>query len=118
MEDKRNFFRFKLLLKGEVELEAGANLPHEMRMTDFSRGGLRIFVPRKDFSSPNTVKLKVYIPHKSAPVSISGNVKWLRPKENGLEIGTKIQEINAADKSEILDYAYNIWKENKKTEHT
>jgi len=114
MEDKRNSFRFKLLLKGEVEIEVGANLPYEIHMTDFSRGGLRIFIPRKDFSSPNTVKLKVYIPHRSTLISIIGKVKWMRPKEGGLEIGAQIQQIDPVCKNEILDYAYNIWKDKKK----
>lgn len=118
MGEKRKYIRFKLLLKGEIEIEAGSGLAtsSEAYITDFSREGLRIFIPRKDFSKPDTVKLKVYMPNAHHPILIHAKVQWIKPKDDGLEIGTKIDRIDPEDKNEILDYAYEIWKEKKSKE--
>lgn len=113
MEDRRKFFRFKLLLKGDVEFEVGADSMPQIHMTDFSRSGLRIFIPKKGLSNPNIVKLAVYMPHRNTPISITGRIRWMQPKEEGLEIGAQIKQIDPAEKSEILDYAYKIWKTKK-----
>lgn len=114
MEDKRKYFRFKLLLKGQIEIEAKANFPYEVHMTDFSRDGIRIFIPKKDYSNPDIAKISLYLPHKNFPIPILGKIKWMRPKEGGLEIGAQIKQIDSVCKNDILDYAYNIWREKKK----
>lgn len=115
MQDKRQFIRFKLLLKGEVEIEAGVSPSSKVHLVDFSRGGLKIFVPKGDFSRTNLLKLKIHLPDRPLPIFLQGIVRWIQSRDEGWEIGASISQIDSADKSEILDYAYKIWKE-KRTE--
>lgn len=115
MEEKREFIRFQLLLKGEIEVEAGTGFSSEAQMIDFSRGGLRLFVPREDFSKTSMLKLRVYLPNRHLPVVMQGGVKWIKCREGGWEIGAKLGHIHPSDKNEILEYAYNAWKEKEKT---
>lgn len=114
MEERRQFIRFKLLLKGEVEIEAGMTPSSKIQLIDFSRAGLKIFVPKGDFSRTNLLKLKVHLPNRHLPVFIQGIVKWIQTKDDGWQIGARIGQIDPADKNEILDYAYKIWREKKK----
>lgn len=113
-KERRQFIRFKLLLKGEVELEAGTEFSSGMHTIDFSRAGVRIFIPKKNFTKPESLKLKVNLPDRNIPVKINGGVKWMHSQDNGWEIGAKIDDIDPADKCEILEYAYKLWKEKKK----
>lgn len=113
MEEKRQFIRFKILLKGEMEFAVGAGtkISPKVQLIDFSRAGVRIFIPGHDFTKTNSFQLKVSLPNRPFPISIQGAVRWIRPKDDGWEIGAKIGQIDPVDKSEILDYAYNLWKE-------
>jgi hypothetical protein len=113
MEEKRQFIRFKILLKGEFEFAVGAGtkIYSKVQLIDFSRAGVRIFIPKHDFTKTNSFQLKVSLPNRPFPILIQGAVRWIQPKDDGWEIGAKIGQIDPADKGEILDYAYKLWKE-------
>lgn len=113
MVEKRKFIRFKLLLKGEFPLIVEGKFSPRLLLTDFSRGGLRILIPQTDFLKKDLVTLKIYLPNRTPPISIHGGIKWMGPKEDYWEVGININKMNPIDKSEILDYAYKIWREKK-----
>lgn len=116
MEERRRFFRFNLLLKGEVATESQNRLSSQVELLNFSREGFRIFVPQKEFLKTDLLGINVQLPDRDIPIHIQGLVKWLSPARGGYEIGEEIHRIEVSEKTEILDYAYNLWKKNKKKE--
>ena len=111
MVEKRRFIRLKFLLRGEVETEAGSR---EIEILDFSRKGLKFYVPQGDFTEVDPLKLKAYLPTRSLPVSIQSRIRWIQPQRQGYEIGTEIEGMDLYAKEEILDFAYDKWKKDIK----
>jgi len=110
MSERRKFIRFKLLLKGEFQLEVKKGTS-SAKIIDFSREGLRLLITQVSFLSNTSVSLNVYLPDKHTPISIQGKIKWIRSVENYMEMGIKIENISPIGKSEILDHAYKRWRE-------
>jgi c-di-GMP-binding flagellar brake protein YcgR len=113
MEERRKHIRLKAFLAGEIQPEKETGLPSRMQLVDFSRQGLKIFTPQVDFPKTGLVKLRVYPADSKVPISLCGAIRWVQPKQEGCEIGAEIAEMDSDDKNKILDYAYNLWKEEK-----
>lgn len=111
MKERRRFKRFKVSLRVEFVLDADMEFPRRGETIDFSREGMRIFLPSTAFSKDERIPLKVYLPNRALPIFLEGRVKWIKAKEGMWEIGFKIEEIDPKDKSEILEYAYKLWRE-------
>ena len=109
MEEKRRFIRFKLLLKAEIESQRGSYLPIEI--VDFSRKGLRIFSSQSIFSQTDPLKIRAFLPGSPLSVSIQARFRWSQARQEGYETGAELDWIELAAKNEILDIAYNKWKE-------
>ena len=110
MGEKRRFIRFKLLLEGEASLGDERRFSSRMQLIDFSRDGLRFFIPQADFLKTGLITLKIYLPNSNVPISIRGGIRWMQPAGERWEVGMKIEKIRPADKNDILDYAYKTWK--------
>ncbi len=111
--EKRKFMRFDLRLEGEFLPAKDTSSSLDMQMIDFSRAGLRLAIPKDNFPESRLLSLKLRLPTRYHPIFIQGGVKWVRPAGNDYELGLKIEEINPVDKNEILNYAYNLWREKK-----
>ena len=109
MKDKRRFIRFNAPLRVEFSLEGRINVPRRGETIDFSREGMKVFIPSFNFSHKNTTDLKLYLPNRLAPVSVKGAIKWVKSRDSGWELGMKIAKIDSREKSEILDYVYKCW---------
>ncbi len=111
VDERRRFIRFSIVLKAIIEIEVNGEAPSQAKILEFSRDGLRLFIPKGNLFDNQLVKLRVYMPNRALPILLKGAVKWMKPKDDGWELGAKIEHVNNEDKSEILDYAYKLWKE-------
>ncbi len=114
MEERRKFLRFNVPLRVELSLEGTFTFFSRGEALDFSREGLKIVIPSAKILKDNPVELKVYLPNRPAPVSFKASVVWIKDKDDGSELGIKITDISSKEKSELLEYVYNVWKENMK----
>ena len=110
MAERRRFIRFKLLLEGEASFGNKREFSQRMQLTDFSRGGLRFLIPQIACLKADLVTLKIYLPDSNIPVSIQGGVRWMRAMGERCEVGMEIEKIRPADKGDILDYVYKVWR--------
>ena len=110
-DERRRFMRFSITLQAVIEVEVNGKDPSQAKILEFSREGLRLFIPKDNLFDKQSLKLKVYLPHRVLPVLLGGFVKWMKQKDDGWELGVKIEHVNTEEKSEILDYAYKLWKE-------
>ncbi|MBP7215784.1 MAG: PilZ domain-containing protein [Candidatus Omnitrophica bacterium] len=113
INERRRFLRFSITLKAIIELEVNGESPSQARILEFSREGLRLFIPKVNLFDKQSLKLRIYMPGATLPVLLKGSVKWMKQKEEGWELGAKIEDVNSEAKSEILEYAYKLWKEEK-----
>jgi len=111
VKEKRRYFRFQLPIKIEFDVKANLELPQEGRTIDFSREGIRILIPSLSLSKGENIELKAYLPHRASPVPFKAEIRWIKVDEEKAEVGLKITHIAPQDKSEILDYAYKLWRE-------
>ena len=106
--------RFKLPVNAEVLLEGKEKSSLRMQLIDFSREGLRFLIPQIVFFKKGLLTLKIYLPNSDVPISIQGGIRWMQPASGLWEVGMRIEKIRPADKIDILDYAYKIWKKKEK----
>ena len=112
--ERRKFIRFKVLSETEFKIrDDKKDTPLLAKVIDFSREGLRLFISESDFLKDNLLTLRVYLPNRPSPIIIQAEVRLMRLIDTCWQLGMKIREINPEEKEEILNYAYNIWKEEK-----
>ncbi|RJQ54614.1 MAG: PilZ domain-containing protein [Nitrospiraceae bacterium] len=78
---------------------------------NFSRSGCCIESGDPETSLKEILELKVRHPQKDMFVNATGDIVWKRPVGGGWLAGVRILEMDKAAKSEILDFAYDIWLE-------
>ncbi len=111
MEERRRFIRFDVPLKTEVVIKAKIDSFQEGVTKDFSREGLRLILHNFALEKNADIKLRIYVPERKEPVEVKGQVVWSKANDANWEVGIKIKEIDKEAKSQILDYAYKIWRE-------
>ena len=88
-----------------------------VEILDCSRKGLKIYAPQSNALEADPLNLRVYLPERDSPVGVKAKVRWMQPKERGCVIGTEVEWIEPDAKNEILDFAYDLWKETIKQDY-
>jgi hypothetical protein len=114
-EEKRKFLRFECLLPAEVvRVESERGLLSEAKVDEISREGLKL-VLNFDFNiHPGaTIDFRLDLPGKKGSAPVSGEVMWSKCLGNKWEVGLRIKDMHSLVKGELLDWAYNKWREQK-----
>jgi len=109
MREKRKFLRFPVSLSIKVEEEKG----YQGEVRDFSRGGVKCFFKEFDYPPQTVVNFKIQRPDRDIFVPFKGEVVWKRKLSSGWEVGINIKEFSPLFKSEILEFGYTRWLNNK-----
>ncbi|MCM8824022.1 MAG: PilZ domain-containing protein [Candidatus Omnitrophica bacterium] len=112
--ERRRFLRFDVPLRVEVKKSEEVFIVGQTR--NFSRDGFSLVVDEPDFMPQNFLEARMELPPQRGFIDVYGEIIWKRQKDNKWEIGVKIKEIDKASKSEILDYAYDKWKNRMREE--
>jgi len=112
MAEKRKFIRFDVPLNA-VQLHEMLPGPPETitsRVTDISRGGLRL-IAENQLPKGSSVNLEMNIPGDNFPIFALSEVMWSR-KVNGddCQTGLRFKDIKSEDKMKLLEYAYAEWR--------
>ena len=111
VSERRRFKRFDVPLDVRFKFAGNTSEYFSGTTINFSREGLC-------FESTDTVpklnepiELKVQVPKKNSFAFVLGDVVWKAQTSSKSLAGVRFSEIDKAIKSEILDYAYDLWVE-------
>jgi hypothetical protein len=110
--ERRKFIRFEVPL--DVTFKHADSAHYSSGITkNFSRYGCCIESVRTDLLLNDNLELQVKHPHKDILVPVSGIIVWKQQlSDDKCLLGVDILDMNKEAKSEILDFAYDIWLEN------
>ena len=113
-KEKRKFLRFECLLPVElVRVDGRDHIDRKIEARDFSREGLKLSI-NFDLEMGSDMEVKLHIPEKKLSVPVKGEIVWVKSVDNRLEAGLKIKEMDNELKSEILNWIFPRWLEEKR----
>jgi len=108
-EEKRKFPRSKCFLPAEVLRIKGKNrLIERSSIRNFSPEGAKL-VMNFNLTPGSDMEIKLSLPEKNLSVSLSAEIVWIKQKDNKIEAGLKIKEMDQKLKEEILDWLSPKW---------
>ncbi|MBI5741177.1 MAG: PilZ domain-containing protein [Nitrospirae bacterium] len=106
--DRRRYIRFDVPLE-IIFKPADDAAPYIAGLTrNFSRDGCCIESENRDMTL-QSLELKVKHPISDIYITTRGNIVWQRQVEGKWLAGISIVEMDTEAKSEILDFAYDLW---------
>jgi hypothetical protein len=115
-EDKRKYLRFNCTLPAEIiNLEPGQDLFKGAKIDDFSREGIKIIL-NFDVHPDAEVDLNFRLPDSENSVPVKAKVIWSRSRESHIELGLRIEKMDAEAKSDLFDYLYSQWRKSRAEE--
>jgi hypothetical protein len=114
-EEKRKYLRFECLVPVElVEVDENGQPGNSAFIDNISREGVRVVLDMgMDFGPGKDLKFKIYSPESRKTCSLKGEIVWIKPAGNKVEIGLRIKDMENCSKSELLDIGYNRWREDQ-----
>ena len=110
MKERRKYIRFEVPLKLEFIVSVPEKCVPKGIIKDFSREGAGLVLYDCNAEQGDDVQLKLYVPRRRNPVPVSGEIVWREYNGTVWEVGILIKDIDRVVKSEILDYAYKLWR--------
>jgi len=113
MNEKRKFMRFGISLdmKYKIPHRAIEGLAHGR---DISREGIGCYLGER-LPVGVMVRLEINIPGEIIPIFTRGEVVWCKEsdvvKGANFDSGVKLIKMDSSDKSRLLEYGYNQWRE-------
>jgi c-di-GMP-binding flagellar brake protein YcgR len=114
MSERRRFKRFDISLDVEFKVSNGSDASFSGVTKNFSRSGLCFESDCFDPALKDFMDLKVKLPGKQAFSFVRGNVAWKEQIKDKCYFGLEFLEMDAEDKSHILDQAYDQWVEDSR----
>jgi c-di-GMP-binding flagellar brake protein YcgR len=111
LSERRKFKRFDVSLEVAFKAVKNADEYFSGVTKNFSRSGLCFESLAVGFAMNAPMELELKLPYNDSYIPVSGNVAWKEQFEDKCLIGIEFSEINKDAKSQILDYAYNLWVE-------
>ncbi len=111
VSERRRFKRFDIPLDVQFKLSDNPSEYFSGITKNVSREGLCFETLDIDPDLFQSVELKVKLPDKDTYSHIWGDLMWKEQNENRCLAGIKFRVIEKALKSELLDYAYDLWVE-------
>ncbi|RJQ45470.1 MAG: PilZ domain-containing protein [Nitrospiraceae bacterium] len=109
--DRRKYIRFEVPLDVIFKPSRDA-VPYSTGITrNFSRHGLCIETTSLDMELNTNLNLMVKHPGKDIFVAATGDMVWKQHVGGKWLAGVNIVKMDKEAKSEILDYAYDVWLE-------
>lgn len=107
--ERRRFKRFDVPLDVKFKLFENPSEYLSGITKNFSREGLCFESPDIDPELFKPVELKVKLPNRDTFTHVLGDLVWKEQLKNTCLAGIKFRVIEKECKSEILDFAYDLW---------
>jgi c-di-GMP-binding flagellar brake protein YcgR len=118
LNDRRKFIRFDVSLDIAFKTSGESDVYFTGVTKNFSRTGLCFVSQASGLALKESMKLIVKLPDNNTFVSVSGNVTWMEQFKDRCWVGITLEEMEKEAKSQILDYAYDLWVEENKNRNT
>jgi hypothetical protein len=112
-EEKRKYLRFEVIVPVElVEIDGFSGEEAQAVLDNISREGMRLILDMENPIGLGTeLNFKINSAEQCKSCIITGEVVWSKSTGDKMEIGLKIKAIERGAKAELLDMAYNRWKD-------
>ncbi len=111
MHERRKFIRFNVPLDLEFRQLENTVDYYPGKTTNFSREGFCFETTDPQIRLNQILEVNIKHPLNQSVVPAQGEIVWLEQAKDKRYAGVLLTEIDKAVKSEILDYAYDIWLE-------
>lgn len=110
-EEKRKHPRLKCLLPADI-IKAGTRnrLIERASIQDISSQGAKLTI-NFNLNPGSNMEIKLSLPEKNLNTSVSGEIVWIKQKDDKIEAGLKIKEMDKKAKKEILNWIFPKWSE-------
>ena len=115
VSERRRFKRFDVPLDVRFKLPSNTSDFFSGTTINFSREGLCFESTDTTPKLYEKIELKVAVPNRDSFAYVLGDVVWKVQINTKSLAGVRFSEIDKGIKSEILDYAYDLWVENSKS---
>jgi hypothetical protein len=107
VKDRRKFLRFPVKIDAHYSEEDNENWEHFCSIVNISREGMGITVYLKtNISIGCVLRFMADVPEREKPIYFTGTLNWIETFKGDPEYNYK-----AGIKLVLLDYAYEVWKE-------
>lgn len=109
--ERRRYIRFEIPLDVIFRASSDESRYSSGITKNFSRSGCCIETDDLDISLNSSLELQVKHPRRDIFVTATGDIVWKQHVGGKWLAGVVIHEMDKEAKSEILDFAYDIWLE-------
>ncbi len=115
MLERRRFERFRSAIDVEYEVPQ-CSIEGVSLTKDISISGISLPTSMK-IDEGEKLELRIKLPRDSNPIYATAQVVWSQPAQTqaDFDLGLKFVKINDIDKSRILEYIYNEWLKDKRS---
>ena len=112
LPNRRNYFRFDVPMKVTMDNEKIGKASLTGTTKNLSRSGLCFETDNTDIQPNDRIELNIEIPDNKASYPLLVDVMWKQQVNDRYLTGVKIVSMDSEAKSEVLDYAYDMWLNN------
>ncbi len=107
LPNRRSYFRFDVPLKVTLD---NSNRGHNLTGTtkNLSRSGICFETDSNDLMPNDRIELEIELPENTS-YPLLADVMWKQQVNDRCLTGVKIISMDSEAKSEVLDYAYDMW---------
>ena len=106
LDNRRKFPRFNIMV--DVEFNASGVVFSGMTK-NVSRAGISFILQSCSVDAGSPLQFQMQNPQREDTIGAYGDITWKRKIDDEWHLGLRFQFINNADKSDILDVAYDNW---------
>lgn len=110
LPNRRSYFRFDVPITVTMENTNNGGTRLTGTTKNLSRSGLCFETDNTNFQPNDRIELNIEIPDNEASYPLLADVMWKQKINNDRCLtGVKIVSMDSEAKSEVLDYAYDMW---------
>jgi len=109
LPNRRNYFRFDVPITVTMANTKNGATSLTGTTKNLSRSGLCFETDNTDIQPNDRIELNIEIPANEASYPLLADVMWKQQVNDRCLTGVKIVSMDNEAKSEVLDYAYDMW---------
>ena len=109
LPNRRSYFRFDVPVTVTMANSKNGKTSLTGTTKNLSRSGLCFETDNTNFQPNDRIELNIELPDNDSSYPLLVDVMWKRQVNNRCLAGVKIVSMDSEAKSEVLDYAYDMW---------
>jgi len=109
LPNRRSYFRFDVPVTVTMANSKNGKTSLTGTTKNLSRSGLCFETDNTNFQPHDRIELNIELPDNDSSYPLLVDVMWKRQVNNRCLAGVKIVSMDSEAKSEVLDYAYDMW---------